>query len=62
MELLQADDELAEGGPLIGRHGPAVGHHGEQFVGAVDRLGESVAVAQVRRHLERIDLDVGLLG
>lgn len=61
VELLQTNDQLTEGGSLVGRHCPAVSHHSKKLVRTVDGLGEPVAVPQIGRHLERIDFDVRLL-
>jgi len=61
VEGLQAVVELRRRRSFLGTSRPAVGHGAKQLVWTVDRLDESVAVAQVLGHLERIHFGVRLL-
>ena len=45
MKLMQFAVKLGGCWTLSGRVSPTIGHYGIQFIGTVDRLGKSVAIA-----------------
>ena len=53
--------QLLKGGPLLRPSSPARNEDGKELVRTVERLGKTIALVQVRLHLEGVDLGVRLL-